>query len=535
MALFIYHRQEVTKKLYLERMVLARTQDLASANDELAQSIEKVEDAREAAEHANELKSTFLANMSHEIRTPLTAIIGFTEHALNPNHDKIEQKGYLQRVLRSGQHLLRLINEILDLSKIEAEKLELERKEINLFELLADIESFSLALAQDDGLQFKVLYQYPLPVIFVGDLVRVRQVLYNLCSNAVKFTRKGKVSLLVRHLPQNQQLHFSIQDTGIGMSSDELTRLFQPFVQADCSITRQFGGSGLGLVISQKLVHLMKGELTVESTKGVGSDFDVFLPINTAVPEMVEKMPQYQRPEHHKKQQIERYEDAKVLVVEDNQDNQVLITLLLKPFGVEVALVENGILAVESALLESFDLILMDIQMPVMGGGEAVALMRNAGIDCPIVALTANIMNEDIDRYLSSGFDATLAKPIQNHLFYETINRYLNRVEDKEAKSLDDLIEELKNGDEFKKLQQGFKQSIPDIVSQFEQLMQTQQWDILRDQAHSVKGSAASMGYPQLTELAGTIENLLLSGDRINVQAAVIEFNQTCEVLLAEV
>lgn len=531
---YIYRKNEMAQKAQLEEMVTDRTQDLALANIELARSIESLEEARETAEHANQLKSTFLANMSHEIRTPLTAIIGFTEHALNPEENKQERRNYLQRVLRSGQHLLQLINEILDLSKIEAEKLELERQAINLFELMADIESFSMAQTQEKGLEFDIYYQYPLPHSFVGDLFRIRQVLYNLCSNAAKFTKDGKVSVFVRYLEQNQQLHFSIQDTGIGMSTDELKRLFQPFVQADSSITRQFGGSGLGLVISQKLVHLMQGDLTVESTKGVGSHFDVFIPSNIEKPQLVQQKPQYNLHQEHGEAQIKQYSDAHILVAEDNEDNQLLIKLLLKPFGVKVSVVENGILAVETALLENFDLVLMDIQMPVMGGVEAVQLMRNASIDCPIVALTANIMKEDIDKYLDCGFNSTLAKPIQNKHFFETVNQYLGKSKTQTVDGIDDLISQLKSGDEFKKLKQGFKASIPNLVEKFEQMLEHQQWQQLAQHAHSVKGSAASMGYPQLTEQATVIESLVKKGEIEKVYPAVEQFVKTCETLLSE-
>ena len=209
-----------------------------------------------------------------------------------------------------------------------------------------------------------------------------------------------------------------------------------------------------------------------------------------------------------------------------------MIELLLKPFGIKLTMVENGMLAVESALLETYELILMDIQMPVMGGVEAVALMRNAGVDCPIIALTANIMKEDIDTYLSSGFDATLAKPIVNKLFYESINHHLALSKNKSTKTLDDLIEQIKSGDEFKNLQQRFRTNIPGLITEFGAHLHNMNWESIRQQAHSVKGSAASMGYPELTELATVIESCVVEERFDEVEMAVKAFIETCDVLL---
>ncbi len=534
---YSYRQRGLKKKYQLEEMVLKRTEDLATANQDLAQSNNELEQATEIAEHANELKSSFLANMSHEIRTPLTAIIGFTEHALDPQTDIVERNGYLHRVRRSGQHLLRLINEILDLSKIEAEKLELEDNPINLFELLGDIESFGLALAQEKGLQFKVLYNYPLPLMFNGDLFRIRQVLYNLCGNAIKFTTQGNVSILVNYLPKNNQLHFSIQDTGIGMTAEELKLLFQPFVQADSSITRKYGGSGLGLVISQKLMQLMGGELTVESTKGRGSHFDIFVHSNIENPKLVEQLPHpIGKEPAGKAEAMKQYLDAQVLVAEDNPDNQVLIELLLKPLGINYTIVENGVLAVESAILTAYDLILMDIQMPEMSGTEAVSLMRNAGIDCPIIALTANIMKEDIKSYLACGFDGTLAKPIQKPLFYEALNQYLKKDLSSDLssdlaqnpQSIDALIEQLHSGDAFNQLKTRFTSHLPDMAKDMEDSLNASNWSNLKQQAHSIKGSAGSMGYPELTKQAAQIEQLIIHENYQSADVATRLFIETC-------
>lgn len=524
----IYRERETENKLHLEDKITARTKALKDANLELEGSNKALNEARNVAEQANELKSTFLANMSHEIRTPLTAIIGFTEQALKLERDDGEQQDYLQRVLRSGQHLLHLINEILDLSKIEADKLELEHKPINLFELLADIEAINTALAREKSLHFAIRYEYPLPQIFNGDLMRLRQILLNLCSNAVKFTRQGEVILSVIFCQQSNEILFSIQDSGIGMSEQELGRLFQPFVQADASITRKFGGSGLGLVISQKLTQLMRGRILVESIKGLGSRFDVFVPTDMSLVNLVDSLPftntQMVRPDD----QVSRFVDSRVLVAEDNIDNQYLIELLLRRFGVDFHTVDNGKKAVEAAVAEDFDLILMDIQMPEMGGLEAVELLRQTGVDCPIIALTANIMKEDIDDYLSSGFDGTLAKPIQQKSFYETINRHLNETTEL-AQSIDKLMTDLQNDSEVQQLKANFKAALPDLVINFNQYIQRQDWNGLKHHAHMIKGSAGSLGYPDLTEKAATIEGYVINSQYALAKNATKAFIEACE------
>ncbi len=523
----VYREREMENKLHLEDKIMARTKALKDANLELESSNKALDEARNIAEQANQLKSSFLANMSHEIRTPLTAIIGFTEQALKPQDDD-DQQDYLQRVLRSGQHLLHLINEILDLSKIEADKLELEHKPINLFELLADIEALNTALAREKSLHFAIRYEYPLPQIFNGDLIRLRQILLNLCSNAVKFTRQGEVILTVAFCEVSNEILFSIQDSGIGMSDQELRRLFQPFVQADSSITRQFGGSGLGLVISQKLTQLMRGRIAVESIKGLGSRFDVFIPTDMSLVNLVDSLPFARTVQHKQDDQINHFEDARVLVAEDNSDNQYLIELLLRRFGVSFHTVENGKKAVEAAMIEDFDLILMDIQMPEMGGCEAVELLRSTGVDCPIIALTANIMKEDIDGYLSSGFNGTLAKPIQQKSFFNTINSHLKETL-AQSQSIDKLVAELDNDSEVLQLKANFTAALPELIESFNQYVKTNDWNGLRHHAHMIKGSAGSLGYPDLTQQAASIETYVKNEQFALAKNATKTFTETCE------
>ena len=523
-----YRQREAENKLHLEDKITGRTKALKDANRELENSNSALQDARRIAEQANELKSSFLANMSHEIRTPLTAIIGFTEQSMKPALAAKDQQDYLQRVLRSGQHLLHLINEILDLSKIEADKLELEHKPVNLFELLADVEAINVSLAGEKSLNFVIKYEYPLPQVFNCDLNRLRQVLLNLCSNAVKFTKQGDVTLTVTYLEKNSEVRFAIQDSGIGMSEQEMERLFQPFVQADSTIARKFGGSGLGLVISQKLTQLMLGRLEVESIKGLGSRFDVIIPAGIATLNMVDSLPFTKAESPEPADELIDFSHAKVLVAEDNVDNQYLIGLLLNRFGVSFHTVDNGQKAVEVAADDNFDLILMDIQMPEMGGCEAVELIRQACVDCPIIALTANIMKEDIDYYLRSGFDGTLAKPIQQQDFYQTINYHLKK-RCESGEEIDKLLLGLESDEEIKQLKMRYQANLVDVMSQFKQYSISHDWEQLQHLAHIVKGSAGSMGFPLLTELASNVEQNIINGQFDLAKETVNNFIQACE------
>jgi signal transduction histidine kinase/DNA-binding NarL/FixJ family response regulator len=496
----VYRERERAYQLQLEDKVAARTQDLANANQQLEDANQQLILAREVAEQANRLKSVFLANMSHEIRTPLTAIIGFSEQAIHEN-DPHRQLDYLSRVLRSGDHLLALINDILDLSKIEADKLELLTEQINLLAMLDDIFQLTKQQAEQKGLQCLMELNYPLPQFVYTDTLRFRQVLLNLTSNAVKFTQKGKVVISVSYQTPEEVLRIKIKDTGIGITAQELTKLFQPFVQADAAVTRNFGGSGLGLCISKKLMEQMQGDIQVDSVKGIGSCFEIIMACEH---QHISLIHSYQRAAQEP-QVVEvntDYQKLKLLVAEDNTDNQLLIQVLLHKLGIQAVIVENGHKAVERVLLETFDLVLMDMQMPEMGGEEATALIRHAGMDLPIVALTANVMSEDQSRYLKVGCQAVLSKPIVQKDFLAVIQKFCQT-----GSTLDEqLAEKLASDPVILQLKQDFKQSLPALLAKFQLWLSQANWSRLQYEAHSVKGSAGSLGYPELTELMSTLE-----------------------------
>ncbi len=398
--------------------------------------------ARRRADEANRAKSTFLANMSHEIRTPLTAILGFTEELILQRRMQgadAEELEHLQTVLRNGRHLLGLINDILDLSKIEADKLELEMRPCSPAEILADVASALAVRAQQKGLRFQVAIEGKIPARIHTDPTRLRQVLFNLVGNAIKFTRQGEVTLTAstEGKAKGKRLVFRVRDTGIGIDADTLQRLFQPFTQADASMSRRFGGTGLGLAISRRLARRLGGDVEVESTPGQGSVFTLWLDLARLRPgdEWVGNEALRLKEDSSERSRCARNLDAvRVLLAEDGPDNQRLIRAILQKAGAEVHLATDGQEAVEMVkrLLDQDtppQVILMDMQMPRLDGYQATRLLRQQGFQGPIVALTANAMQGDRDKCLQAGCTDYLTKPIDRARLIETVARWARSAE----------------------------------------------------------------------------------------------------------
>ncbi|MBI1324070.1 PAS domain S-box protein [bacterium] len=394
--------------------------------------------AKEQAEAANRSKSEFLANMSHEVRTPVAAVIGYAEMLMDAELPEAEAQQAIRAIRRNGDHLLTILNDILDLSKVESGKLELERIPYSPWDLIREVESLLRVRAEERQITLKIRPVSDLPGIALLDPTRLRQVLLNLLGNAMKFSDTGgSVELRVWSSYREDKLDtpeliMEVEDHGVGMSAEHLSRLFQPFQQADNSSTRKFGGTGLGLSISKRLVEIMGGTISVKSELGKGSRFTVRVP----VPLVGEKSQHWKRSINEMTAQDTAVMkpvsgsdislDGRILLVEDSEDNRRVILHLLKRLGLkDVAVARNGLEAVEAANANPFDVILMDIQMPVMDGYEATKTLRASGYRSPIVALTAHALRDDSEKCLAAGCDAYLSKPVNANRLSETLMIFL--------------------------------------------------------------------------------------------------------------
>jgi signal transduction histidine kinase/CheY-like chemotaxis protein len=418
---------------HLEEIVNERTGELKSTNHRLELAVEKANLMARQANEANKAKSEFLANMSHEIRTPMNAIIGFSD-LLAEEELTEEQESYLNTIINSSRNLLRLINDILDFSKIEAGKLQTEIIECTFEQFIGDIESFLRPMAAERGLDFHVLRCDDLPSVIFTDPVRLRQCLVNLTGNAIKFTDKGHVYINVstERRTDKDYIRFDVEDTGIGIPAEKLGSIFEAFIQADGSTTRKFGGTGLGLTITKQLVELLGGTIAVSSTEGKGSVFTILLPAGVDLDTVKTVDPYKTMDDLIVTQEPQTPADncfgARILVAEDAAANQKLITVLLERLGHTVTIVDNGQLALEAIEQRSFDLIFMDMMMPVMNGYTATKKLRAKGCTLPIIALTANAMKGDDQKCYEAGCNEYISKPIDRQKLKLLLNKYLSRI-----------------------------------------------------------------------------------------------------------
>ena len=393
---------------------------LVSLDDvtDLEEKEKELRKARDAAEEANKSKSDFLSNMSHEIRTPMTAILGFTEVLKRGEGtpDNNFQK-HLNTISSSGKHLLELINDVLDLSKVESGALEVETIDCKPHLVTHDVVQVLRVRAEDKNIGLDIEIPEPLPEVIQTDAGRLRQIITNLVGNAIKFTEEGGVKIILRTYTENGKELFAIdvKDSGIGMNEKQQEAVFTPFVQADSSITRRFGGTGLGLSISRKLAQALGGDILLASEAGVGTTFTAVIDlvtegdVKTLQPD--ELIAQFEVAESEEQTHWE-FPECRVLVIDDAAENRELLTLVLNDLGISTETAENGAIGVDMAVDSHYEVILSDIQMPVMDGYQAVAAMREKGLEQPIIALTANAMKGYEEKILKAGFSHYMTKPI---------------------------------------------------------------------------------------------------------------------------
>ncbi len=451
----------------------------------------------EEAERVSQAKDQFIASISHELRTPLTAIIGNSEMLSDvmESEPDSEQSKMLRSIEISGRTQLALVNDILDLSKIEAGKFEISHTEFDLHTLLDEIWHIFHHKAEEVGLEFEI-EQPELSHQLRGDGRRVAQILINLLSNALKFTEQGRVQLKVWVNQKQTKIHFLVEDSGIGMPSEVVERLFKPFEQANRATSARFGGTGLGLHISNTLAGLMGGEIGVESEVGQGSRFQLTLPFELSDQAVLQGGNEGSDAAH--------YFSGSVLVVEDTPELQMLECRLLRASGVDVTVVSNGREAISMALAQPFDLILMDMQMPEMDGIEATEVLRKVGVETPVVALTANVMQKHREQFSEAGGDDFLSKPIDRNALRDVLLRYLD-VDSAQQRQEPETV----NGILDPELMVLFVERTKIHLEQLEGALTKQLWEEIRTISHTVKGTGSTFGFPELTELGHQVMQLI--------------------------
>jgi signal transduction histidine kinase/FixJ family two-component response regulator len=528
----------------MQSAVMEREQKIKDQAEEIRQTnsikhqVEIAQKEQQLAASATDAKSRFLANVSHEIRTPLNSIIGFSEILSDVNANENDKAKAILAIHNGGQYLLNIVNDVLDLSKIEAGKIKLDKTDISLVGLLQEVSAYMEGFAREKHLAFNLKLHFPLPYEFNSDPTRLKQILLNLCNNAIKFTHQGQVDLHIHWDTLRQRFIFVVSDTGPGMSDAQQLRLFTAFSQGNQSTNRKYGGTGLGLYISKQLTEMLGGHIKVTSQEGKGSQFAVYMPYVEATNKQL-MTSQSQADEvllRDLQQDIQiPILTGHILCADDNEDNRQLVTYLVAKTGAQLTLVNDGQQALNVTENHRFDLVLMDMQMPEMDGLQATSILKQRGFTAPIIMLTANVDSNSKKDMLAAGAKAHFAKPIDSQSFYVMLAKYLGKEIDHQAVSVNKSQNmEGNTPSEFEQLIHNYRLSFKAKLADIQGAIEQEDWAQIKSLMHKLKGSAGSYGFQQLSDFAVLVEDQIDHGNLQEAKAYVAKMQASMGQLYSE-